>query len=72
MNRENTMARINMAEVVEALDGNFEKVLIAVVHDIAPESKVEPRAVMRSFRTRLERGFANWEQLPDRSVDAGY
>jgi len=66
------MARINMADIVEALDSNFEKVLTSVVNDFAPDVTVEPRAVMRSFRLRLERGFANWEHVPDRSVDTGY
>lgn len=64
------MARINMEEVVEALDTKFARVLKAVASDIAPGVEVDERALMRAFRTRLERGFDRWEYVPDRCVGA--
>ena len=66
------MARINMEEIVEELDGNFERVLKAVVDDLFPGNGVEKRQIMRTFRNRLERGFGPWEHVPDRCIDAGY
>jgi len=66
------MARINMTEIVEALDDNFGRVLKAVVDEAVPENEMDVRQIMRIFRMRLERGFANWEHVPDRCVDAGY
>jgi hypothetical protein len=64
------MARINMEEIVESLDRNFAKVLKAVVDDVAPGNTVDEKTIMRSFRSRLERGFQHWEYVQDRSVDA--
>ena len=66
------MARINMEEIVEALDDNFATVLKAVVDEIAPDNTADKRAIMRIFRMRLERGFQRWEQVADRCVDTGY
>ena len=64
------MARVNMEEIVEALDKNFTNVLKAVVDDLAPGSTADEKTVMRAFRSRLERGFQHWEYVPDRCVDA--
>jgi len=64
------MARINMEELVEALDDRFTRVLKAVVDEVAPGNSVDERMVMRVFRMRLERGFDRWEHVPDRCVDA--
>ena len=64
------MARINMEELVEALDDRFTRVLKAVVDEVAPGNSVVERMVMRVFRMRLERGFDRWEHVPDRCVDA--
>ena len=64
------MARINMAEIVEALDSNFERVLKSVVDEAVPGNQTDSRQIMRLFRKRLERGFANWENVPDRAVEA--
>ena len=64
------MARVNMAEIVEALDSNFERVLKSVIDEASPGNQVDGQQLMRLFRKRLERGFANWEQVPDRAVDA--
>ena len=66
------MARINMGNIVDELDENFARVLKSVVDDIVPENAADPRQIMRAFRTRLERGFGNWEHVSDRCVDAGY
>jgi len=66
------MARIKMDEIVEALDVNFERVLTAVVADVAPEVKIDPKMLMRVFRNRLERGFGHWESVPERCVDTGW
>ena len=66
------MARINMEVIVDDLDENFSRVLKAVVDDVAPGNDIESRMIMRAFRTRLERGFENWEHVSDRAVDAGY
>ena len=66
------MARINMEEIVEELDGNFERVLRAVVDDLFSGNEVETRQIMITFRNRLERGFERWEHVPDRCIDAGY
>ncbi len=65
------MARIDMAGIVEELDRNFARVLKAVVDDVAPGNTADEKAIMRSFRTRLERGFDRWESVPDRCVDSG-
>jgi hypothetical protein len=65
------MARINMEGIADELDRNFAKVLKAVVDDVAPGNTVEPKALMRAFRTRLERGFEHWEHVADRYVDSG-
>jgi hypothetical protein len=59
-----------MEEVVEALDTKFARVLKAVAAEVAPGVEVDERALMRSFRTRLERGFDHWEYVPDRCVEA--
>ena len=66
------MARVNMEKIVEELDEQFAKVLKAVVDEAAPENNLEPRAILRIFRMRLDRGFERWEHVPDRAVDAGY
>jgi len=66
------MARINMEEIVEELDEQFARVLKAVVDEVAPGNSLEPRAILRVFRMRLERGFERWEHVSDRAVDAGY
>ena len=66
------MARINMEEIVEELDGNFARVLKAFIDEIAPENTADERQIMRIFRRILERGFDRWEHVPDRCVDAGY
>ncbi|MBN1294663.1 MAG: hypothetical protein JXB48_22700 [Candidatus Latescibacteria bacterium] len=66
------MARINMELIVNELDENFAKVLKAVVDEVAPESNADTQEIMRVFRIRLERGFARWEHVPERCVDAGY
>ncbi len=66
------MARIKMDEIVEALDVNFKTVLKAVIDEAVPGNEVDAVQLMRIFRMRLERGFANWEHVPDRCVDAGY
>lgn len=66
------MARINMEVIIEDLDGNFSRVLKAVVDDVAPGNDVDARTIMRAFRMRLERGFERWEHVSDRAVDAGY
>ena len=60
------MARINMAETVDALDENFQRVLAAVFAEVAPDCDLDPRQIMRVFRMRLERGFGTWEQVPGR------
>ena len=66
------MARINMEEIVEELDENFSRVLKSVFDEIVPDNNAESRAIMRTFRMRLERGFSHWEHVPDRCVDMGY
>ncbi|MCD6308609.1 MAG: hypothetical protein J7M24_06390 [Candidatus Latescibacteria bacterium] len=66
------MARVNMEKIVEELDEQFAKVLKAVVDEAAPENNLEPRAILRIFRMRLDREFERWEHVPDRAVDAGY
>ena len=66
------MARIKMEDIVEELDENFARVLKAVVDELVPENVFDSRRIMRVFRLRLERGFGNWEHVPDRCVDAGY
>ena len=66
------MARINMEEVVEELDENFERVLKSVFDEIIPDGNVESRRIMRVFRMKLERGFNHWEHVSDRCVDVGY
>ena len=67
---ESSMARVNMEELVEALDDQFARVLKAVVDEVAPGNTVDERMVMRAFRMRLERGFDRWEYIPGRCVDA--
>ena len=64
------MARVNMEEIVEALDKNFAVVLKAVIDDVSPGKTVDGKTIMRAFRSRLERGFQHWEYVPERSVDA--
>jgi len=66
------MARINMDEIVEALDVKFELVLTLVVADVAPDMEIDPKKLMRVFRNRLERGFDHWESVPERCVDSGW
>ena len=66
------MARINMEEIVEALDGNFARVLKAVVDEVAPENTADARTIMSVFRKKLERGFERWEHVSDRCVDTVY
>ena len=64
------MARVNMEEIIEALDDNFARTLKAVIDEIYPENTVDERMIMRVFRTKLERGFERWEYVSDRCVDA--
>jgi hypothetical protein len=64
------MARVNMEEIVEALNKNFAGVLKAVVDDVAPGNTADEKTIMRAFRSRLERGFQHWGYVPERSVDA--
>ncbi len=66
------MARIKMDVIVEDLDENFGRVLKAVVDEFAPGNEAKPRDILRVFRTRLERGFENWEHVSDRAVNSGY
>ncbi len=66
------MARIKMEDIVEELDENFARVLKSVVDELVPENDFDSRRIMRVFRMRLERGFGNWEHVPDRCVDTGY
>ncbi|MFC1538690.1 hypothetical protein ACFL6H_04640 [Candidatus Latescibacterota bacterium] len=66
------MARINMEEIVDELDENFSRVLKAVFDELIPDNDIESRQIMRTFRTRLERGFEHWEHVPERCVDVGY
>ena len=66
------MARIKMEEIVEELDENFARVLKSVIDELVPGNDFDSRKIMRIFRMRLERGFENWEHVPERCVDAGY
>lgn len=66
------MARVNMEAIVNELDENFEKVLKAVVDEVAPENTTDAREIMRVFRMRLERGFEHWEYVRENCIDAGY
>jgi len=66
------MSRINMEDIVEELDSNFSRVLKSFVDDLVPGNEFDTRQIMRIFRTRLERGFARWEYVPDRCVDTEY
>ena len=61
-----------MGEIVEELDENFARVLKSVVDELVPENDIDTCRIMRIFRMRLERGFENWEHVPDRCVDMGY
>lgn len=65
------MARINMEGIVDELGSNFARVLKAVIDDVTPGNTVDEKTLLRSFRTRLERGFGRWEHVPDRTVDCG-
>ena len=64
------MARINMEEILEELDEKFALVLAAVVTEIVPDREIDRRNLLRLFRSKLERGFARWERVSDRCVDA--
>ena len=66
------MARINMEAIVDELEGNFSRVLKAVVDEAAPDNAADVRQIMRIFRMRLERGFGRWEHVSDRCIDTGY
>ncbi len=65
------MARIHMEGVVEELERNFTRTLNAMLDEIVPGNTLDEKTIMRSFRSKLDRGFDRWERVPDRYVDMG-
>lgn len=64
------MARINMYEITDALDEQFERALKRLADQIAPDNTLTGRDVLRMFRTHVERQFERWEYVSSRCVEA--
>ena len=64
------MARINMYEMTDALDEQFERSLKRLADQIAPGNTLSGRDVLRMFRVEVERVFDRWESVPGRCVEA--
>jgi len=64
------MARVQIEQIVDHLSSDIRRALGAAIEETLPGAECDQYALFRAFKRAVRRKCNQWEQVPDRFVDA--